>query len=226
MAFTEAQLRQAALACLVNAQQLHEEAYLLYNHDAYARAAALAVIGTEEFAKSVAFTVAALRPDEHELLHRALRRRDSKGGQLFDHDGKHFICDAVEAALIETREGLNSSSEIGASPGAEEYFIEVFRALVRDGLENLLSSRQAAKDQKHALNAIEYGAAPSTLKELALYVKVESSGAMVLPSQVPDDQARDAILGLEYHLEQCTILSQVLEDDERWQHFAQQVLST
>jgi len=34
MTFTEVQLRQTALACFVNAQNLYEEPCLLYNHDA------------------------------------------------------------------------------------------------------------------------------------------------------------------------------------------------
>jgi AbiV family abortive infection protein len=83
MTYTEEQLRQVAVACFVNARDLYEDACLLGKHTRYPRTLALAVIGTEEFVKSVAYTIAALNPSERVRLPNVLKA-------LRSHDCKHL----------------------------------------------------------------------------------------------------------------------------------------
>jgi AbiV family abortive infection protein len=90
---TEEQLRRVALACFVNTQALYEDACLLANHARYPRAAALAVIGGEEFVKSVAYTIAALNPHERVRL-------PQKRKALSHHDIKHGSADHIEGVVI------------------------------------------------------------------------------------------------------------------------------
>jgi len=57
MSYTEEQVRQAAVSCFVNARDLYEGACLLEKPARYPRALVLAVIGAEEFVKSVVYTI-------------------------------------------------------------------------------------------------------------------------------------------------------------------------
>jgi hypothetical protein len=68
--------------------------------------------------------------------------------------------------------------------GAWERFRVRFSPIIADGLKNLIPSREAAAEQAKALNEIEYGAAPSTLKNLAFYVEIDRQGNIVTPSQL------------------------------------------
>jgi AbiV family abortive infection protein len=88
-------LREAAAASFDNAHALYEEAGLLYERDKFARSAALAVLGAEEFAKSVIYLVAALMPEQHHLL----------PARLEDHGTKHRAGDAAQAAEIMNEDG-------------------------------------------------------------------------------------------------------------------------
>jgi AbiV family abortive infection protein len=83
MTYTEEQLRQVAIACFVNAKDLYEDACLLGKHARYPRALILAVIGAEEFVKSVVYTIAALNPSEHVRLPPVL-------AELKSHNLKHL----------------------------------------------------------------------------------------------------------------------------------------
>jgi AbiV family abortive infection protein len=65
---SEDALRAGAVACFTNAQELYEEANLLFEQARSPRSAALALIGAEEFAKAVVFTVAALLPEQRHCL--------------------------------------------------------------------------------------------------------------------------------------------------------------
>jgi AbiV family abortive infection protein len=167
MPITESLLRQAALTCFANAQDIHKEAYLLFEHGYYARAAALAVIGSEEFAKSIIYTIGAFRPDQREQLSKALRRSRPRG-ELFLHEAKHLIDAQVEGTQIETSEGMNClESEIGFSIGYGERFQALLDSLIACGLDYLIPSREEAKHYAKHSDEIYYGAAPSTLKEMA-----------------------------------------------------------
>jgi len=78
----------AAAASFENAAALFEEAGLLSEHTKFARAAALAVIAAEEFAKSVIYLVAALMSDQ----------RGALPPRLDGHEMKHRAASAAEAA--------------------------------------------------------------------------------------------------------------------------------
>src|SRR5713101_7498814 len=105
MPLTEEQLRRVALACLMNARDLYEEACLLGSHARYPRAAVLAVIGTEELAKAVAYTIAALHPQER-------LRQSQMLLTLRHHDIKHGSAAIIEGVVIETREGVDAEASM------------------------------------------------------------------------------------------------------------------
>jgi AbiV family abortive infection protein len=56
---SEDALRAGAVACFTNAQDLYEEAKLLFEKARSPRSIALALIGAEEFAKAVVLTIPA-----------------------------------------------------------------------------------------------------------------------------------------------------------------------
>src|SRR5262249_10188178 len=91
---SEDALRAGALACFTNAQELYEEAKLLYEHNS-PRSIVLALIGQEEFAKAVVYTVAALLPQQHHHL------SDKLGG----HELKHHICGLADGLVCMYEEG-------------------------------------------------------------------------------------------------------------------------
>src|SRR5688572_23813665 len=92
---SEQQLRDAARACFVNALDLYEEAVLLQKAGHVARAAALAVIGLEEFGKAIVYLVAALAPDQRKGL----------PPRLNGHAMKHRVCSLADAAQSTCEEG-------------------------------------------------------------------------------------------------------------------------
>ena len=103
--------RMAAVAALTNANELCAEAKLLAENEHNSRAAALAVIGLEEFAKAVAYALAAIYPEQSSEI----RQR------LLNHDVKHWIADTFEGAQIVTEEWpLILFQETGSWPPPEE----------------------------------------------------------------------------------------------------------
>jgi AbiV family abortive infection protein len=221
--FTERQLREVAWACFTNAQEFHEEACLLREHH-HVRSIALAILGGEEFAKAIVFTVAAFRPDEHALLSKALFAEKVGNRDLFRHDVKHVVTDLVDGVLIQTDDGIDHAEwASGFSLDAYHRFRMRLLALVRHGLKALIPSRCAAQEQVKALNHITYGAAPSTLKNLAFYVEIDCQGNIVWPSQLQPEQADGEIGGLEYFLETFSLLPELLQHDEQWQPFADSI---
>jgi hypothetical protein len=210
---TEEQLRRVALACFVNARDLYEDACLLGKHTRYPRALVLAVIGMEEFVKSVAYTIAALNPDERVRLSQTLKA-------LHYHDIKHGCGDTIEGVFIQTSEGVDCAADMAGFPVASgSYFRETFLALARQGLQGLLPSRQEAKAHAQALNDIAPDSAPSVLKERGLYVDIRDDD-IYTPSQLEDWDATSTIIGLEWFLDTFRCLPSVLDDDIHWQHFA------
>src|SRR5574341_1683952 len=88
--------RKAAFECFSNAKSLHDEACLLADEGYRPRAAALATLGLEEFAKAIAYSLAALLPGKEHIL----ANRD----QLTKHEVKHLVTASAEAAEIETHD--------------------------------------------------------------------------------------------------------------------------
>jgi AbiV family abortive infection protein len=221
--FTERQLREVALACFTNAQEFHEEARLLLQHH-HVRSIALAILGGEEFAKAIVFTVAAFYPDEHVLLSRALFWERGRNPDLFRHEVKHLVTDIIEGVLIQTDDIIDGVEwDSSFSTDAYQRFHMRLSQLVMDGLKALLPHPSKAKEQAKALNEIKYGAAPSTLKNLAFYVEIDRQGNIVAPSQLEREQAASEIYGLEYFLDTFSLLPELLQNDERWQPLAHSI---
>src|SRR6266852_3375566 len=213
---TEERLRRVALACFVNARDLYEDACLLRNHARYPRALVLAVIGTEEFVKSVVYTIAALNPHERVRLSQTLKA-------LHHHDIKHGSGATIEGVCIRTREGVDCGADMAGVPVASgSYFRETFLALACLGLQGLLPSKEEAKAHAQALNDIAPDSAPSVLKERGLYVDMRQDD-IYTPSQLEDGEATFEIIGLEWFLDTFRDLPSVLEDDLHWQHFAETI---
>lgn len=90
-----------AAAALTNANELSAEAKLLAENGHNSRAAALAVIGLEEFAKAVACTVAAIFPEQSNDL----------WSRLSDHNVKQWIAEIFEGVedLMDVVSGESAS---------------------------------------------------------------------------------------------------------------------
>ena len=125
---SEASLRAAAVACFVNAQELYGEAKLLYEQAQSPRSVVLALIGAEEFAKAVVFTVAALLPAQRALLR----------PKLDGHALKHHICVIAEGVVCACSEGWDVE---GTTP--MNRLGDLFRALAEIGLATLLDGKKA-----------------------------------------------------------------------------------
>ena len=226
---SEGALRSAAAHCFTIAQALYEEAKVLYESDRYPRAAALAVIGAEEFGKAIVYTVAALLPEQRDLL----------PDGLTVHELKHRICDLAEAAQIMSKEGWEAMG-YPWSPVAR--LSDLFVSLAERGLGSLLDTKEARKyyeerrkrDDEWQRRREKFQAHPEKdwglafrepdLKNAALYVDLAESGKVLSPSDRVDEQcATVAVLGLEWFLEQYANLSSVISDDQSWQDFAGEV---
>jgi hypothetical protein len=92
---SEDALRAGAVACFTNAQELCEEANLLFEQARFPRSVALALIGVEEFAKAVIFTVAALLPQQRHHL----------PAKLNGHELKDHICGLADGLVCAYEEG-------------------------------------------------------------------------------------------------------------------------
>jgi AbiV family abortive infection protein len=216
MTYTEEQLRRVAAACFVNARDLYEDACLLEKYARYPRALVLAVIGTEEFVKSVAYTIAALNPSEHVRLPNVLKA-------LRSHDRKHLGDAIIEGVFIETKERVDSGADMAGFPvAAGSYVRETLFALARLGLEGLLRSQCEAKAHAKSLNDISADSAPSLSKERGLYVEMGDE-RLSLPSQLEEQEARSTVLGLEWSLEVFRDLPSLLEDEHQWAPFAKTI---
>jgi|RhiMetdeSRZDD1v2_1073273.scaffolds.fasta_scaffold64246_3 AbiV family abortive infection protein len=221
---SEAALRAGAMACFTNAQELYEEAKLLYEHAQSPRSVVLALIGAEEFAKAVVYTVAALLPKQRHLLPPTL---DS-------HPLKHHICMLAEAAQIRNTKRWGRKAKDGD-------ISDYFRELARWGLDSVLDDKKAKQYYRELRHEIEEdnqslrqvnpesegifrGFTEPDLKEAALYVELEESGEVNSPSaRVSEHHVVTSINALLYYLEEYAALPTVVEDDQCWRDFAERV---
>jgi AbiV family abortive infection protein len=216
MNYTEEQLRQVAVACFVNARDLYEDACLLMKHARYPRALVLAVIGAEEFVKSVAYTIAALNPSERVRLATVIP-------MLHYHDCKHLANASIEGVYIEIEEGVQAEADMAGVPVASgSYLRETLFELASLGLSWLLRPRGEAKEHAQTLNNISPNSAPSVAKERGLYVDMSSEG-LYSPSLLDASEARSTVLGLEWSLETFRNLPSLLEDEHQWAPFAETI---
>jgi len=206
--------REAAVAALANAHELCEEAKLLAENDYTSRAAALAVIGVEEFAKSVVYTLAAIFPEQSQGIKSWLRQ----------HDIKHWVANTFEGAQIVTDEWpLIVFQETGMRPSSREVLTELFVELARNGLSGVVPNIQQAREhrEKSKFDNDQYISTPY-VKDAAFYVDISSTGQVLSPSRV-DRFANSEIAGLEWYLDHSCSLREVLSDDERWEQFSEGV---
>jgi AbiV family abortive infection protein len=210
----EQTLRKAALECFINAQSLHKEARLLADHGFRPRGAALAIIGLEEFAKAITYTLAALLP----------AKRDSLIKELNNHAVKHLISASAEAAEIETEDyRLVLSEDSGFPLSAEERLQILFRWLLQHDVSSIAVDRKGARDFFESLRTQGSHFLPEPhLKNAALYVDIGPEGEVLTPNRA-EDQAESEILGLEWFLDIYQALPKVLEDDGAWGSFADRI---
>lgn len=229
MSLTDEVLREAAVACFANAQCLYAEANLLLEHGHGARAAALAIIGCEEFAKAVAHTLGALLPEQRDILARRLNELQKR------HDVKHLITDMADAAQIENSEGWSvAADEAGYGPSPEQRLTDMFISLARWGVSELVMTREDARKEYKTRDELLRSSRlawevddpppvhPSPLKEAALYVDLTQGGKIRTPKRV-EDRGYPTILSLEYFLEEYRALPEVLETEAKWTIFCSHV---
>ena len=225
MELTEELLRQAALASINNALSLHESAVLLTQNGKAPAAAALAIIGAEEFAKAVLYTIAAAVPEERPIL-------EARWWDLREHNVKHVLTGAVEGAYETNSEGWAIvRQESGYAVSAEHALGDMFEALARSGINELIMPRKQAKkyydEIRRSLGFLSredmLPSDPSRLKEVALYVDISAEGKLSTPDRVDDREAELCIRGLEYFLGHFHALPSVLEDDEKWAELAMRI---
>ena len=228
---SEDDLRAAAVACFTNAQELYEEAKLLFEQARSPRSAALALIGAEEFAKAVVFTVAALLPGQRHCL----------PSTLDGHELKHQICSLADVAQIMNSEGWAMADEYGGTTPISRLG-DLFRVFAEWGLDSVLDAnrakqyyRELRREHEEANHLwrhlqsdpekdIRLSLREPDFKNAALYVDLDASGKVMSPTnRVEEGDARVSILGLEYFLEEYAALPTVVGDDQHWRDFAERV---
>lgn len=208
--------REAAAAALANGHGLYAEAKLLAENNHSSRAAALAVIGVEEFAKSVAYTLSAIFPEQSD----GIRNR------LIQHDVKHWVADVFEGAQIVTDDlPFIVFQETGMWPSSREVLTNIFVELSRNGLSGVVPNVQQAKEhrKKSKFENDQYIATPF-IKDAAFYVDISSTGEVLSPSRV-ERFANAEIGGLEWYLDHSRTLQEVLLDGQIWERFSNEVRS-
>jgi AbiV len=228
---SEDTLRARAVACFINAQELYEEAKLLFEQARSPRSAALALVGAEEFAKAVVFTVAALLPEQRYRL----------PSRLDGHELKHRICSLADVAQIMSSEWWAVANDYGGTIPTSRLG-DLFGFLAEWGLDSFLdtnSARQYYKtlrvehEEEHRRSRhlqadterdIHLFLREPDLKNAALYVDLDTSGKVMSPTnRVEERDARVSIAGLEYFLEEYAALPTVVGDDQHWRDFAKHV---
>jgi AbiV family abortive infection protein len=216
-------LRTAAVACFTNAQELHEEAKLLFVQVQSPRSVALALIGHEEFAKAVVFTIAALVPEQRHCL----------SSKLSVHELKHQICDLANYVQIKHTKRWGSKAEEGT-------ISDWFSDLATIGLDRLLNAdaarkyyeelRQEHKEESRGWRHLQadpeqdiyLSLREPDLKNAALYVDLDASGKVLSPSnRVEEGATRGYILSLEHFLHVYAALPTIVGNDQRWRDFAE-----
>lgn len=206
--------RMAAAAALTNANELCAEAKLLAENGHNSRAAGLAVIGLEEFAKAVVFALAGIFPEQSSEM----RQR------LLNHDVKHWIADTFEGAQIVTDEWpLILFQETGSWPPAEEVLRNIFVELSKREWVSLVPLQAEAEAHRKKMKSEnkEFVQTPY-LKNAAFYVDIYSDGEVLLPTRV-DRFAVSEIQGLAWSLRKSHPLLEILSDEEKWTKFAEGV---
>ncbi len=208
--------REAAVAALANAHELYAEAKLLAEKDHSSRAAALAVIGVEEFAKSVVYTLAAIFPEQSD----GIRNR------LIRHDVKHWVADVFEGAKIVTDEWpLIVFQETGIWPSSQQVLADIFVELSRNGLSKVVpNDQQAEKHRKESKFKNDQNIATPFIKNAAFYVDISLTGEVLSPGRV-DKFTNAEIEDLEWYLDHSSALREVLSDDPVWGRFSDGVRS-
>lgn len=226
---SEDALRAGAVACFTNAQDLYNEAQLLYEQARSPRAAALALIGAEEFAKAVLFTSAALLSEQR---HRLPCRLESP-------ILAHHICTMAEVAQLMASELWDIADEFGGTTALSRLG-DLFGTLTEWGLDGLLNAEATREydselDRKHEeasrdgrrLEAHPERDLARVLREpdgkkAALYVELDTRGKVRSPTnRVAQRDVRASIGGLAYLLVAYAALPTVVGDDQRWRDFAE-----
>lgn len=167
--------RKAAVAALANAHELYAEAKLLAENNHTSRAAALAVIGVGEFAKSVAYTLAAIFPEQS----------DGIRSRLIQHDVKHWVANIFEGAQIVTDDWpLIVFQETWMRPSSREVLTEIFVELARNGLSGVVPNIQQTKEhrKKSKFENDQYISTPY-VKDAAFHVDIPSTGQVLSPTK-------------------------------------------
>jgi AbiV family abortive infection protein len=208
--------RKVAFECFSNAKSLHDEACLLADEGHRPRAAALAILGLEEFSKAIAYSLAALLPGKEHIL----ADRD----QLRKHEVKHLVTAAAEAAEIETHEyRLVVSQEAGFPLTERERLGILFDWLVKHDVACVVADSEGAKRFFRELRKDLTDFLPEPdVKNAALYVDIGPGGEVLTPSRI-EERAASAILGLEWFLDVYAALPDVLEDNAAWGDFVRRV---
>jgi AbiV family abortive infection protein len=220
MALSEQVLRAAAVASWQNSESFSVEAKLLAEHQYGARAVALAILGLEEFAKAIAYTVAALSGEPDDVLVKRLNH-------LTSHEVKHLIAQSAEYAQIVTEEWIDiMAGETGHWPSPEQRLADQLAHVARRGLGDLLDKGEALAFFKtlRKMPTSFPGDDPDLLvepdrKNAALYVGLTPDGLLKTPIRIASEAASQ-IAGLDWFLEQYAGLPAVLQDDAEWTRFA------
>ncbi len=216
------------MASLMNASELCAEAELLAENGHNSRAAALAVIGLEEFAKAVACTLAAIFPEES----------DDLWNRLNDHNVKQWIVqtfDGVECQVEAEIDGIRWESGVYSPLAAEVVLLEIFRALSKSSWGRFVPTRKAAKSaakkDQELLNDSQIHALPISyittafIKNAALYLDLSEESEVLAPSRV-DRYTKAEIGGLAWSLRRSDPLINILSNEEKWEWFAKHIRQT
>lgn len=218
----------AAAAALTNASELCAEAELLAKNGHNSRAAVLAVIGLEEFAKAVACTVAAIFPEQSNDL----------WNRLNDHNVKQWIIqtfDGVESEVEDGIDGISWGSGVHCAPEADAILLEIFRTLSKSDWGSFIPTKKAAKSaakkDQETLNDPKIHALPTDyittafIKNAALYVDLSEKGEVLSPNRIYRNTQAE-IGGLTWSLRHSGSLLGMLSNEKKWEWFAKHIRQT
>lgn len=237
MSDTQDAERVAARMALENADGLYEDAGLLYDHQRYARALSLAIIGQEEAGKTVLYSIASVGLSM--VVREAMER--SARNPLFNHAFKQVTMVLVSAADIFIDDETDTLAALVAgelSPSAVIGHVERLLSECADSLEAGLREHdvqagriwyerlrediaQASDLPDHGLPVRDFET-PEEEKWRGLYVNPERPTGQ--PHAVTRSDAGFKLMELEKDLDTLAGLRQVLADDHSWDELKRRVL--
>jgi AbiV family abortive infection protein len=199
---SEATLRAAAIAAFRRSIELREDAEVLAAQTRYATGVALAVLGIEELAKAIIWTVAAVLPDDRSRL----------SVRLDQHALKHYVAMLAEWSPIEAEDDHLT---------ALERLAHTCHRLGDIGLARLTDPREPRRYFQDLKDLVERHSTESLIldhewKNVALYVDIVND-RVVTPARADGETYRHFSVYLRFLHSTYSALPEALDDARAWE---------